>query len=41
MILGQACGNAAVLAVTEKTNVHKVPIEKLQAKLKEQKAVLR
>jgi hypothetical protein len=41
MILGQACGNAAVLAVTEKTNFHKAPIEKLQAKPKEQKAVLR
>jgi hypothetical protein len=40
MILGQASGVAAVLAIDGKTAVQDVPVEKLQAKLKAQKAVL-
>ncbi len=40
MILGQAAGNAAVLAIDGGSSVQKVLIEKLQAKLKVQKAVL-
>jgi hypothetical protein len=40
MILGQASGVAAVLALDGKTAVQDVPVEKLQAKLKAQKAVL-
>ena len=40
MILGQASGVAAALAVDDKTDVQKVAIDKLQAKLKSQKAVL-
>jgi hypothetical protein len=40
MILGQATGVAAALAIDGKTTVQRVPIETLQAKLKEQKAVL-
>ena len=40
MILGQAAGVAASLAVSEKTSVQKVPMGKLLARLKEQKAVL-
>jgi hypothetical protein len=40
MILGQACGVAAALALDGKTDVQAVPVEKLQAKLKAQKAVL-
>jgi hypothetical protein len=40
MILGQASGVAAVLAIEGKTAVQDVPVEKLQAKLKAQKAVL-
>jgi hypothetical protein len=40
MILGQASGVAASIAVEEKTPVQKVPIDKLHAKLKSQKAVL-
>ncbi len=39
MILGQASGVAAALAIDERVPVQKVPIEKLQAKLKAQKAV--
>jgi hypothetical protein len=40
MVLGQASGVAAALAVEGKTSMQKVPVEKLLAKLKEQKAVL-
>ncbi len=40
MILGQASGVAAALAIDDKTTVHKVSIDKLQEKLKAQKAVL-
>jgi hypothetical protein len=40
MILGQACGVAAALAVDGKTSVQTVPYEKLKAKLLAQKAVL-
>ncbi|MCI0638834.1 MAG: FAD-dependent oxidoreductase [Gemmataceae bacterium] len=40
MILGQASGVAATLALDEKTSVQKVSIEKLQSKLKAQKAIL-
>ncbi|MCI0458938.1 MAG: FAD-dependent oxidoreductase [Gemmataceae bacterium] len=40
MILGQASGVAAMLAIDGKTSVQEVPVEKLQAKLKAQKAVL-
>src|SRR5437660_78330 len=40
MILGQASGVAASLAVDEKTAVQKIPIAKLRAKLKSQSAVL-
>ncbi len=40
MILGQASGVAAVLALEEKKAVQDVPIDTLQAKLKAQKAVL-
>ncbi|MEO6810853.1 MAG: FAD-dependent oxidoreductase [Isosphaeraceae bacterium] len=40
MILGQASGVAAALAVDGKTSVQDVPYEKLGAKLSEQKAVL-
>jgi hypothetical protein len=40
MILGQASGVAAAQAIDEKTNVQQISIEKLQAKLKGQKAVL-
>ncbi|MCI0377771.1 MAG: FAD-dependent oxidoreductase [Gemmataceae bacterium] len=40
MILGQASGVAAALAIDDKTTVQKVSIESLQAKLKAQKAVL-
>jgi len=40
MILGQASGVAAALAVDERKAVQDVPIDKLQAKLKAQKAVL-
>src|SRR5207247_412043 len=38
--LGQASGVAAALAVEGKTAVQKVVVERLQAKLREQKAVL-
>jgi hypothetical protein len=40
MILGQACGVAAALAIDGKTTVQKVPAERLAARLKAQKAVL-
>src|SRR5207247_2264883 len=40
MILGQASGVAAVLAVEGKTSVQKVPVDRLVEKLKAQKAVL-
>lgn len=40
MILGQAAGVAASLAIDGKTTVQKVPVEKLTALLKKQKAVL-
>src|SRR5262249_45624132 len=40
MILGQASGVAAALAIDGKTPVQKVPVEKLTARLKAQKAVL-
>jgi hypothetical protein len=40
MSLGQASGVAAVLAIDDECSVQKVSIEKLQAKLKAQKAVL-
>jgi hypothetical protein len=40
MILGQASGVAAVLAIDNKCAVQDVPVEKLQARLKAQKAVL-
>lgn len=40
MALGQASGVAAALAIDGKTSVQKVPVEKLTAKLKAQKAVL-
>src|SRR5207245_2920327 len=40
MILGQASGVAAALAIEDKVTVQAVSIEKLQAKLKAQKAVL-
>jgi hypothetical protein len=40
MILGQACGVAAALAVDGKTTVQEVPVGKLSALLKKQKAVL-
>jgi hypothetical protein len=40
MILGQASGVAAALAVDAKTSVQAVPAHKLQARLKTQKAVL-
>jgi FAD dependent oxidoreductase len=40
MILGQASGVAAALAIDGKTTVQGVPIETLQAKLKEQQAIL-
>jgi hypothetical protein len=40
MILGQASGVAAALALDDKSDVQDVSVEKLQAKLKAQKAVL-
>jgi hypothetical protein len=40
MILGQASGLAATLAIDDNVSVQEVPIAKLQAKLKAQKAVL-
>src|SRR5262249_46538669 len=40
MILGQTCGVAAALALDDKSDVQDVSVEKLQAKLKDQKAVL-
>src|SRR5262249_38280654 len=40
MILGQASGVAASLAIDNKCPVQAVPVEKLTARLKEQKAVL-
>ena len=40
MILGQASGVAAALAIDDRTDVQKVAIDKLQAKLKAQQAVL-
>jgi hypothetical protein len=40
MILGQASGVAAALAVGAKSAVQAVPVEKLRGRLKEQKAVL-
>jgi hypothetical protein len=40
MILGQAAGVAASLAIDAKTSVQKAPVEKLLAELKRQKAVL-
>ena len=40
MILGQACGVAASLAVNEKVPVQAVPVGRLTAKLKEQGAIL-
>jgi hypothetical protein len=40
MILGQASGVAAAIAVDDKTNVQQVPYAKLGHKLKKQKAVL-
>ncbi|MFO0925578.1 MAG: FAD-dependent oxidoreductase [Gemmataceae bacterium] len=40
MILGQASGVAAALAVEGTTSVQKVPVEQLTAKLKGQKAIL-
>lgn len=40
MLLGQAVGVAASLAIDEKTSVQKAPVEKLLAALKKQKAVL-
>jgi hypothetical protein len=40
MILGQACGTAAALAVAEDAPVQEVSVERLQARLKAQKAVL-
>lgn len=40
MILGQACGVAASLAFEGKTTVQKVPVDRLTARLAEQKAVL-
>jgi hypothetical protein len=40
MILGQASGVAAALAIDGKTSVQQVPADKLQAQLKAQKAVL-
>jgi hypothetical protein len=40
MILGQASGVAAALAIDGKTPVQQVPIDKFQARLKVQKAVL-
>lgn len=40
MILGQASGVAAALAVSEKTSVQKIAVPKLLEKLKAQKAVL-
>jgi hypothetical protein len=40
MILGQASGVAAALAVDGKTSVQQIPVVKLLAKLKEQKAIL-
>ena len=40
MILGQACGVAAALAVDGRTTVQNVPVAKLAAILKKQKAVL-
>lgn len=40
MILGQASGVAASIAIDDKTGVQQVAIDKLQAKLKAQKAIL-
>ncbi len=40
MILGQACGVAAALAIDEKVSVQRIAVDRLQAKLKEQKAIL-
>ncbi len=40
MILGQAAGNAAVLAIESDCSVQTIPIAKLQERLKAQKAVL-
>jgi hypothetical protein len=40
MILGQAAGVAAVLAIDGKCDVQDVPVERLQGKLRSQKAVL-
>ncbi len=40
MILGQACGVAAALAIEGKSAVQAVPVDRLTAKLKAQKAVL-
>lgn len=41
MILGQACGVAAVLASREKLDVQKVPVDRLTRKLAEAGAILR
>ena len=40
MVLGHAAGVAAILAISQKTTVQQVPMEKLLARLKEQEAVL-
>jgi hypothetical protein len=40
MILGQASGVGAALAIDGKTSVQRIPLEQLRAKLKAQKAVL-
>jgi hypothetical protein len=40
MILGQASGVAVCLAIDDNTDVQKMAVDKLQAKLKQQKAVL-
>ena len=40
MILGHAAGLAASLAISEGTSVQKMPMEKLLARAKKQKAIL-
>ncbi len=40
MILGQACGVAAHLAIEKQCSVQEIPVEKLREKLRQQKAVL-
>jgi hypothetical protein len=40
MIIGQAAGTAAALAIHHKTSLYNIPIPELQAKLRSQQAIL-